>query len=75
MQAFVSMDEATKMAGTNQFFYLILECFAFVGGVAIVSIVTVVLGHVYIGRVRCFTRGWDKVGMEGFVEKEKSEAL
>jgi len=33
----VSADEATKMANTNQFFNLVLECFAFVCGMAIVT--------------------------------------
>jgi len=72
MRAFVSTDEAAEMANTNQFFYIILECIAFVGGVAIVSMVSAVLGHVCIGRVRCFTKGLDEVGMEGFVKKTGS---
>jgi len=72
MWAFVSVDEATEMADTNKFFYFFLECLAFVCGMAIVSVVAVVLGHVRIGRVRCFTRWWDEVSMEGFVKKARS---
>jgi len=53
---FVSIDEATEMADLNQFFYFILECFAFVRGMAIVFVVAAVLGHVCVGRVGCFTR-------------------
>jgi len=72
MLAFVAADEVAEMVGTNEFFYFILECLAFVCGVAIVSVVAVVLGHVYVGRVGCFTRWWDEVGMEGFVKKAGS---
>ena len=66
---FVSADEAGEMADTNQFFYFILECLAFVCGMTIVSVVAAVLGHVCVGRVGCFTRWWDEVDMEGFVHK------
>jgi len=51
----------------NQFFNFILECFAFVGGVAIVSMVAAVLGHVSIEVVGGFVWWWDEVGMERFI--------
>ena len=72
MWVVVSADEAVKMASTNQFFYLVLECFAFVYGMATVSVVAIVYGHVCVGRVRCFTRWWDEVGLESFIKKAGS---
>ena len=69
----ISTNEAIEMASTNQFFYLILECFAFVCGMAIVSVVAAVFGHANVGRVGCFTRWWwDEVGLEGFIKKSGS---
>jgi len=35
----ISMDEATEVASTNQFFNLVLECFAFLCGVVVVSVI------------------------------------
>jgi len=49
----VSMDEATEVASTNQFFYFILECFAFVCSVAMVAVVTAIFGHVGVGGCGC----------------------
>ena len=49
----VSMDEATEVASTNQFFYFILECFAFVCSVAMVAVVTAIFGHVGVGGCSC----------------------
>jgi len=75
MWAFVSTDKAAEMAYANRFFYFILECFALICVMAIVFVVTTVLGHVCVGRVRCFPRWWDEVGMEGFVKKAGSRTL
>jgi len=47
----VSMDEATKVASTDQFFYFVLECFAFFCSVAMVAVVTTIFGHVGVGGV------------------------
>ena len=69
MRRSISMDKATEMASANQFYDFILEHFAFVGGVAIISVVPTILGHVSIEGVQGFTWWWDEVGLERFVEK------
>jgi len=43
----------TKVASTDQFFYFILECFAFFCSVAMVAVVTAVFGHVGVGGCSC----------------------
>ena len=52
----VSTDEAAEMANTNQFFNLILECVAFICGMAIVTVIAAVFGHVDVGRIERFAR-------------------
>ena len=47
----VFLDEAAKMVSTNQFFNLVLECFANVCGMAIVMVIVAVFGHVDVGRI------------------------
>jgi len=49
----VSTDEAAKVASRDQFFYFILECFAFFCSVAMVAVVTAIFGHVDIGGCGC----------------------
>jgi len=49
----VSMDEAAKVASTDQFFYFILVCFAFFCSVATVAVVTTIFGHVGVGGFGC----------------------
>ena len=49
----ISTDEATKVASTDQFFYSILECFAFFCSVVVVTVVTTVFGHVGVGGCGC----------------------
>jgi len=49
----VSTDEAAKVASTDQFFYFILECFAFFCSVAMVAVVTAIFGHVGVGGCGC----------------------
>jgi len=44
----VSADEATEVANTNQFFNLVLECFAFLYGVAVVSVIATIFSHVCV---------------------------
>jgi len=46
----VSVDKAAKMASTNQFFNFILECFTFLCGVVVVSMIAAVFSHVSVGR-------------------------
>jgi len=49
----ISMDEAAKVTNTDQFFYLILECFAVFCSVAMVAVVATILGHISIRRCGC----------------------
>ena len=49
----VSTDEAAKVASTDQFFYFILECFAFFCSVAMVAVVTTIFGHVGVRGCGC----------------------
>jgi len=46
----VSTNEAAKVASTNQFFNLVLECFAFLCGVVVVLVITAIFSHVRVGR-------------------------
>jgi len=49
----VSTYEAAKVASTDQFFYFILECFAFFRSVAMLAVVATIFGHVGVGRCSC----------------------
>jgi len=49
----ISADEMAKVASTDQFFYFILECFAFFCSVAMVAVVAVIFGHVRVRRGGC----------------------
>ena len=49
----IPTDEAAKVACTNQFFYFILECFAFFRSVTMVAVVATIFGHVGVGRCGC----------------------
>jgi len=62
-------DKTTEVAGANQFFYFILKRLAFIGVVAIVSMIFAVLGHISVGGVQGFSWWWDEVGLQCFVEK------
>jgi len=44
----VSADEAVEVASTNQFFNLVLECFAFLCGVVVVSVIAAIFSHVRV---------------------------
>jgi len=46
----IPTDETAKVASTDQFFYFILECFAVLGGVAMITVVAAILGHIDIRR-------------------------
>jgi len=50
----IPTDEAAKMACTDQFFYFILECFAFFHSVTVVAMVVAIFGLVGVGRCGCF---------------------
>ena len=59
----VPTDEATKVVSTDQFFYFILECFAFFCSVAMVAVVTTIFGHVGVGvSLSCAVEGLDRLG-------------
>jgi len=49
----IATDETTKVAGTDQFFYFIMECFAFFYSVAMVVVVAAIFGHVSVRRGGC----------------------
>ena len=68
----VSADEAKEMASTNQFFNFVLECFTFVYSMAIVTVIATIFGHVSVGRIGCFARWWDEVGLKSFIKKAGS---
>jgi len=59
----VSADEAAEMANTNQFFNLVLECFTFLRGVAVVSVIATIFSHVCVGRSGRLVLWWDEVGL------------
>jgi len=49
----IPTDEAAKVASTDQFFYFILERFAFFRSVTMVTMVPTILGHVGVRRCGC----------------------
>jgi len=49
----ISTDETAKVANTDQFFYFILECFAFFCSVAMVAVVAAIFVHISVGRCGC----------------------
>ena len=49
----ISTDEMAKVASTDQFFYFILECFAFFCSVPMVVVVAAIFGHVSVRRGGC----------------------
>jgi len=59
----ISTDEAAKVTSTDQFFYLILECFAVFCGVAMVAVVAAVFGHISIRRCGCLAWWRDEVSL------------
>jgi len=59
----VSSGEATKMTNTDQFFYLILECFAVFCSVAMVAVVAAILGHISVRRCDCLAWWGDEVSL------------
>jgi len=59
----VSTDEAAEVASTNQLFNLVLECFAFLGGVTVVSVIAAIFSHVRVGRSGHLAWWCDEVGL------------
>ena len=59
----ISTDEAVKMTSTDQFFYLILECFVVFCSVVMVAVVAAILGHNSIGRCGCLAWWRDEVSL------------
>ena len=60
-------DETAKVASMDQFFYFILECFAFFRSVTMVAMVLAILGHVGVGRCGCLVWWGEEISLEGFV--------
>ena len=59
----VSTDEAVEVASTNQLLNLVLECFTFLCGVAVVSVIAAIFSHVHVGRSGRLAWWWDEVGL------------
>jgi len=59
----VSADEVAKVANTNQFFNRVLECFAFLCGVVVVSVIAAICIHVGIRGSGRLTWWWYEVGL------------
>jgi len=71
----VSTDEATEMASTNQLFNLVLECFAFVCGVAIVSMMATIFSFVGIGGNGYLAWWGDEVSLKSFIKETGSRNI
>jgi len=56
-------DKAAEMASTNQFFNFILECFTFLSGMVVISVIAAVFSHVCIGGSGRLAWWWDEVGL------------
>jgi len=59
----VFADEAAEVANTNQFFNLVLECFTFLRGVAVVSVIAAIFSHVAVGGSGRLAWQRDEVGL------------
>jgi len=59
----ISTDEAVKMTSTDQFFNLILECFAVFCSVAMVAVVAAIFGHISVRRYGCLAWWRDEVSL------------
>ena len=58
-----SADKTAEMVSTNQFFNFILECFTFLCGVVVISMIAAVFSHVNVGRSGRHVWWWDEVGL------------
>jgi len=59
----VSVDEAAEVAKTNQLLNLVLDCFTFLSGVAVVSLIVAIFSHVRVGRSGRLAWWWDVVSL------------
>ena len=59
----ISANVATKVTGTDQFFYLILECFAVFCSMAIVAVAAAIFCHINIRRCGCLAWWRDEVSL------------
>jgi len=59
----ISADKVAEMASTNQFLNFILECFTFLCGMAVVSVIATVFSHVRVRGSGHLARRWDEVGL------------
>ena len=59
----VFIDEAAEVANTNQLFNLVLECFTFLSGVAVVSLIVAIFSHVRVGSSGRLAWWWDVVSL------------
>ena len=57
MRWFIFSDKAAEVVGANQFFYFILKRLAFIGGVAIIFVIFVILGHINVGGFKVLRGG------------------
>jgi len=69
------MDEVAEMDNTNQFFDLVLECFAFFYGVAVVSVIAAIFIHVCVWGSGCLAWWWDEVGLQSFIKETGSRNI
>ena len=56
-------DKVAEMASTNQFFNFILECFTFLYGMTVVSVIAAIFSHVRVWGSSYFAWWWDEIGL------------
>jgi len=59
----ISANEAAEVANMNQLFNLVLECFAFISGVVVVSVIAARFSHVRVGKSGRLAWWWNEVGL------------
>ena len=52
-----------EVASTNKFFNLVLECFTFLRGVTVVSMIAAIFSNVHVGRSGRLAWWWDAVDL------------
>ena len=65
----ISFDKAVEVTNADQFLYFILKCFVFVCGVAVITVILAVFGHIHIRGIRGFAWGWYEIHLECFIEE------
>ena len=56
------------MSGLDEFFYFVSQSVAFVGGVAIVSMVVTILAQICVGRVLILPGWGEELRLQDFIE-------